>query len=179
MHVDLPSLFAVHMPVLEILIRGSVIFWFLFLVFRFVLRRDVGGLSTADTLLLVIVADASQNAMAGEYRTISEGLILLSTILGWNLLLDFLSFHFRAFAMFASPRTLPLVRHGQFIVKSLRRELLTPEELMGKLREQGITHLREVRHAYLEGDGEISVVRYRDPRRDDAPPPPRTAFRDP
>ncbi len=178
MNVDLHSLFAVQMPVLELVLRGTLIFWFLFLVFRFVLRRDVGGLSMADTLLLVIVADASQNAMAGEYTTVTEGIILLSTILGWNLLLDFLAFHFRLFATFAYPRTLPLVRHGQFIMKSLRRQLLTPDEVMGKLREQGITHLREVRHAYLESDGEVSVVRYRDQNRENAPPPAATAFRE-
>ena len=178
MTLDLHALFAVQMSVLELFVRGTLIFWFLFLVFRFVLRRDVGGLSVADTLLLVIVADASQNAMAGGYTTVTEGIILLSTILGWNLLLDWLSFRFRVVALFTVPRTLPLVRHGQFIMKSLRRELLTPDEVMGKLREQGITHLREVRHAYLESDGEVSVVRYRDDNRDHAPAPPATAFRE-
>lgn len=179
MHVDLHALFAIQMPVLELVLRGTLIYWFLFLVFRFVLRRDVGGLSMADTLLLVIVADAAQNAMAGEYTTVTEGIILLSTILGWNLLLDWLAFRYRPFAVFAYPRTLLLVRHGQFIVKSLRRELLSPDEVMSKLREQGITHLREVRHAYLESDGEISIVRYRDENREQAPAPAASAFRDP
>jgi len=178
MHVDLHALFAVEMPVLELVLRGTMIYWFLFLVFRFVLRRDVGGLSMADTLLLVIVADAAQNAMAGQYTTVTEGIILLSTILGWNLLLDWLAFHFRPFAIFAYPRTLLLVRHGQFVMKSLRREMLSPDEVMSKLREQGISHLREVRHAYLESDGEISVVRQHDDGRDRAPAPPASAFRE-
>jgi len=179
MHVDLSALFAVNLSPLELVLRGTLIYWFLFLVFRFVLRRDVGGLSMADTLLLVIVADASQNALAGQYTTVTEGIILLSTILGWNLLLDWLAFHFRLFALFAYPRTLLLVRHGQFITRSLRRQLLSPDEVMSKLREQGIAHLREVRHAYLESDGEISVVRYRDDNREHAPPPPPSAFREP
>jgi uncharacterized membrane protein YcaP (DUF421 family) len=176
MHLDLPALFAVDVPVMELVVRGTVIWWFLFCVFRFVMRRDVGGLSMADTLLLVLVADAAQNAMAGEYKTISEGAILLSTIIGWNFLLDWLAYHFRIFAVFAYPRTLPLVRHGQFVMKSLRREMLSPDEVMSKLREQGITHLREVRHAYLESDGEVSVARFYDDGRNHAPPPARTAF---
>jgi uncharacterized membrane protein YcaP (DUF421 family) len=178
MSLDLHGLFAVEVPVAELIVRGTLIWWFLFFVFRFVLRRDVGGLSMADTLLLVIVADASQNAMAGEYKTVSEGVILLSTILGWNLLLDWLAFHFPLVARLAYPRTLPLVRHGQFLMRSLRRQFLSPEEVMSKLRQQGIAHLREVRHAYLESDGEISVVRYHDDNREEAPPPPATAFRD-
>lgn len=159
----LAALFAVHVPVMELVVRGTVIYWFLFLVFRFVLRRDIGGLSMADTLLLVIVADAAQNAMAGEYKTITEGLILLSTILGWNLLLDWLAWRVPAMARFTTPRTLVLVRHGQFVKRTLQRQMLSAEEVMSKLREQGVEHLRDVRHAYLESDGEVSVMRYRRP----------------
>jgi uncharacterized membrane protein YcaP (DUF421 family) len=157
--MDWGELFAVRVPVLEILIRGSAIYWFLFLVFRFVIRRDIGALGIADVLLLVILADAAQNAMAGEYKSITEGLILLSVIIGWNMLIDWLSWRFRAVNRFASPRPLPLVRHGRFLRSNLRRERLSAEEVMSKLREQGIAHLRDVRHAYMESDGQISVMR--------------------
>jgi uncharacterized membrane protein YcaP (DUF421 family) len=158
--MDAGALFAVHVPVLELVIRGSAVYWFLFLVFRFVLRRDIGALGIADVLLLVILADAAQNAMAGEYSTISEGFILLATIIGWNMLLDWLSFHFRIVSRFTTPRALALVRHGRFLLANLRRERLSADEVMTKLREQGVAHLREVRHAYLESDGQISVIRY-------------------
>jgi uncharacterized membrane protein YcaP (DUF421 family) len=82
--MDWQSLFAVNVPPFEIFVRGTLIYWFLFGVFRFVLHRDVGGLGIADLLLLVLVADAAQNAMAGDYQSISEGLILVTTIIGWN-----------------------------------------------------------------------------------------------
>ena len=158
--MDFGALFGVQMPVAEIVIRGTAIYWFLFLVFRFVLRRDVGAIGIADVLLLVILADAAQNAMAGEYKTITEGIILLSTIIGWNMLLDWLAYRFPAVNRFTTPRALLLVRHGRFLPENLRREHLTREEVMSKLREQGITHLRDVRHAYMESDGQISVMRY-------------------
>jgi uncharacterized membrane protein YcaP (DUF421 family) len=157
--VDLGALFEVRVPVAEIVIRGSAIYWFLFLVFRFVIRRDIGALGIADVLLLVILADASQNALAGEYKSITEGFILLATIIGWNMLLDWLSFRYRIVNRFTTPRALLLVRHGRFVQANLRREHLTPDEVMSKLREQGIAHLRQVRHAYMESDGQISVIR--------------------
>lgn len=162
--MDWGELFAVRVPVLEILVRGSAIYWFLFLVFRFVIRRDIGALGIADVLLLVILADAAQNAMAGQYNSITEGLILLSVIIGWNMLLDWLSFRFRAVARFTTPRALPLVRHGRFLLPNLRRERLSADEVMSKLREQGIAHLRDVRHAYMESDGQISVIRVEEQR---------------
>lgn len=162
--MDLAELFAVRMPVAEIIVRASAVYWFLFLIFRFVIRRDIGALGIADVLLLVILADAAQNAMAGGYSTISEGFILLGTIVGWNMLLDWLAFRYRAVARFTTPRALLLVRHGRFIRSNLRRERLTRDEVMTKLREQGVAHLRQVRHAYLESDGQISVIRYDDER---------------
>lgn len=99
------ELFGIHFSIAELIVHGSAIDFFLFLVFRFVLHRDVGALGVADILLLVIVSDAAQNAMAGEYKSISEGFILIATIIGWNVLLDWLAFRYPAFAKFAQPST--------------------------------------------------------------------------
>lgn len=110
--IDFRTLFGLSMPVFELVLRGSAVYWFLFVVFRFVIRRDVGSVGLADVLIIVLVADASQNAMAGEYTTITEGLILISTLIGWNILLDWLAFRFHWIRRFAEPSTMLLVRNG-------------------------------------------------------------------
>jgi uncharacterized membrane protein YcaP (DUF421 family) len=141
------------------MLRGTAVYWLLFLIFRFVLRRDVGAVGIADILLLVIVADAAQNAMSGGYDTISEGAILVGTIVAWNWLLDVLSYRFAAVRRFASPASLKLIDRGRPLPRNLRREFITLDELRQKLREQGIEDLRDVKVAYLEADGQISVIR--------------------
>ena len=73
------DLFEIHVPVAELMLRGTLVYWLLFLIFRFILRRDVGAVGIADILLLVIVADAAQNAMSGGYDTFSEGAVLVLT----------------------------------------------------------------------------------------------------
>ena len=153
------ELFQIHVPVTELMLRGTLVYWLLFLIFRFVLRRDVGAVGIADILLLVIVADAAQNAMSGGYDTFSEGAVLVLTIVGWNWLLDFLSFRFAIVRRFASPSRLTLILRGVPQRRNLRREFITMEELNEKLREQGIEKLADVKAAYLEGDGQISVIR--------------------
>lgn len=153
------DLFEVHVPVLELVLRGTLVYWLLFLIFRFILRRDVGAVGIADILLLVIVADAAQNAMSGGYDTFAEGAILVLTIVGWNWLLDLLAYWFKPIRAFASPGRLTLIRHGVPQRRNLRREFITMDELQEKLREQGIENLAEVKVAYLEGDGQISVIR--------------------
>jgi uncharacterized membrane protein YcaP (DUF421 family) len=153
------DLFQVHVPVPELVLRGTLVYWLLFCIFRFVLRRDIGAVGIADILLLVVVADAAQNAMSGGYETFAEGAILVLTIVAWNWLLDFLSFHSSLVRRFATPSRLTLIRAGVLQRRNMRREYITLEELQQKLREQGIEQLADVKAAYLEGDGQISVIR--------------------
>jgi uncharacterized membrane protein YcaP (DUF421 family) len=157
--MSLAELFAVHVSVLELVVRGTVLYWFLFLLFRFVLRRDAGSLGIADILLLVLIADASQNAMSGGYQSLSEGLVLVGTIAGWNWLMDWAAYRFEVVRRFSEPGPLVLVRRGRMIVGNLRRESITTPELMASLREQGIDKLADVKMARMEPDGQISVIR--------------------
>lgn len=159
MAVDWAGLFNFSVPVLETVIRGTVVYWFLFVIFRFVIRRDVGAVGLADVLILVVVADASQNAMAGEYTSISDGLVLVSTLIGWNVLFDWLSYRFLWFRRIADSSALCLVKNGRVQRRNMRREMITDEELWSKLRQAGVESLEEVKAAYLEHDGEVSVIK--------------------
>jgi uncharacterized membrane protein YcaP (DUF421 family) len=132
---------------LELIARGSAFYWFLFLVFRFVLRRDVGGIGVADVLLVVLIADASQNAMTGGYTSVAEGCVLVATLVAWNYL-------------FVEPRPLPLIRAGRILSRNLRAEFVTPAELRSHLRQHGVESEAEVRFACMESDGNLSVLKY-------------------
>jgi uncharacterized membrane protein YcaP (DUF421 family) len=142
----------------ELILRGTVIYWFLFLAFRLVVRRDLGSIAISDMLLVMLVADAAQNAMATEYRSLSEGLILVSTILGWNVLLDWASSRSAVLHRLLVPRKVLLVRDGVILRNNLRREFLTEEELQQKLREHEIDDIGRVKAAYMESDGTVSVL---------------------
>jgi uncharacterized membrane protein YcaP (DUF421 family) len=80
----------------------------------------------------------------------------------WNLLTNWLAYRSSEFARFAEPPPLLLVREGRVLERNLRRELITRDELESKLREQGVESVAEVRWAYMESDGQISVRRQRD-----------------
>ncbi len=171
---DLASLFAIGVHPLELVVRGTAMYWFLFLLFRFVLRRDVGSIGIADVLLLVLIADAAQNAMAGSYESITDGCILVATIAGWNWLVDFATWRFASLRRLLEPQQLPLVRNGQLLRRNMRREFITVEELMSQLRQHGLDSLEQVKTATMENDGQISVI-----RRDGASPPAPAAKKQP
>jgi uncharacterized membrane protein YcaP (DUF421 family) len=165
----LAHIFAFDVPWWEMALRGTAIYWFLLLVFRFVLRRDVGSMGIVDLLFVVLVADAASNGMSGEYKSVGDGIVLLSTLAAWNYFLDWSTYHSPAMSKFLEPRPEPLVRHGRIVWKALKKELITRDELLGKLREQGVEDLSVVRIAHLESDGEISVLRY-DGKKPEQPP---------
>jgi uncharacterized membrane protein YcaP (DUF421 family) len=155
---DLGELFGLSVSPWELIIRGTAMYWFLVVVFRFVLRPS-SAVGMADVLLLVIIADAAQNAMAGEYKSITDGIILVSTIIGWNVLIDWLSYMSPAVRNLLEPKELPLVRDGRLLRHNMRRELISEAELMGKLREHGVADMKDVKAAYIERDGAISVIK--------------------
>lgn len=157
--MDFAQLFRFDVSPLELVVRGSLLYWFLFLLFRVVLRRDTGSIAIADILLLVLIADASQNAMSGGYTTVGEGFLLVATIAGWSWLLDWAAWRFAAVRRLVEPRPLPLVRHGRILRRNLRRELMTIEELKSELRQNGVEDLAQVKAATMEADGSISVIR--------------------
>lgn len=158
--IDWHSLFGSSVPPLELVVRGTAIYWFLFLLFRVVVRRDAGSIGLADILLVVIVADAAQNGMAGEYRSVTDGMILIGTITGWNVALDYAAYRSLRLQRWLLPRQLVLVKNGEIQYPNLRRQFMSEQELMSKLREHGVDKLAAVKRAYLEGSGSITVIQH-------------------
>lgn len=148
--------------VLEMMVRGTVMYLCLFLILRFVMLRQSSTIAIADILVIVVIADAAQNAFSKEYRSITEGVVLVMTIVFWDVGLSWLGYRFRMFAWFLEPPALELVRDGKMNRRNMRKELITEDELRSQLRQQGVSDLDEVKSAHLEGNGEISVVKMDD-----------------
>ncbi|KRC83292.1 hypothetical protein D3C87_287540 [compost metagenome] len=161
MSPDWPGMFTFSMSPVEIIVRGTIVYWFIFVLLRVAGRRDVGSFGMADMLVLVLIADAAQNAMAGEYKSIVDGLVLVSTIVGWTVVVDRVGYFFEPVGRLISPSRVCLVHDGVIARRNLRREYITVEELMSELRRKGIEDVGEVHRAYMESDGDISVLKRR------------------
>jgi uncharacterized membrane protein YcaP (DUF421 family) len=165
------DLFASQTPPLEIVLRGTVMYLTLFTLLRVVLKRESGTTGMTDLLVVVLLADAAQNGMAGNYQTVPDGVLLVATIVAWAWILDWMSFHVPLVERLLKPRQLLLVRDGQVLWANMRRELVTIAELESQLRLQGIDSFDRVHRAYMESDGRISVIADDHARHDPAPEP--------
>jgi uncharacterized membrane protein YcaP (DUF421 family) len=157
--VDWERLLLPTTPLLETVIRGSFVYLALFALLRFVFRRESGAARISMLLLLVLLADAAQNAMADDYTSVTDGLLLVGTIMAWDYLLDWTASRFPAVQDLIHPRPLLLIRNGRILRANLKRELVSEEELWSGLRQHGVEDVSDVKAAYLEGDGQMSVLR--------------------
>ena len=101
---EIAGLFELSMNPLELIARGTLMYWVLFLLFRCILRRDVGSIAIADVLLL---------------------LVLVLTSAGWNWLFDWLLFRFSWVRRLLAAKPLTLVSHGKVRRRNMRKEMIS------------------------------------------------------
>ncbi|WP_394064655.1 DUF421 domain-containing protein [Alcaligenes sp. WGS1538] len=151
--------FELENPVLESVLRGTVVYFVLFILLRLAGRRELGSLGPADLLILLLIADASGNAMTGGSNSLTDGLLVAATIVAWGYIIDWLMYRFPLLNRLATARKVCVVRDGELQWRNMRREYVTREEIMSEMRLAGIESLDEVRVAYIEPNGKLSFLK--------------------
>lgn len=157
--IDWGEVFVPTVPLPEILIRGTLAFLALCLLLRVVPKREAGGVSLNDLLFAAVLGALASKAMARRSESLTDFFLLALTVFGWNYALDWLAHRFPRLRklMERSPR--PLVKDGRILRHNLHREMLSEDDLMAKLRGEGIDDIGKVRLAHLEADGSLSVIK--------------------
>ena len=156
--IDWQSVFVPTESVLEVILRGTIMYLAIFALLR-IFRRQAGSFSIADLIVIVIIADAAQNGMAGDSKSVTESLLLIGTIIFWDFFLDWLGFKSKFVRRILEPEKLKVIENGSLLRENMKRELITTEELNSQMREQGIEEIEEVETGYLESDGHFSFIK--------------------
>lgn len=156
--VDWHALFVPQHSLLEMVVRGTIMYLAIFGLLRVAHKRQTGGISPADVLVIVLIAEVAGNAFSSAYNSVVEGLVLVCTVLFWSYVLEWLAHRSPAVERLLREPKLKLVAEGRMLRTNMRRELITEEELMAQLRKQGVDDCRIVKSAYMEADGTVSVI---------------------
>jgi len=156
-NIDWHSMFVPGESVVEIIIRGTIMYLGMYAILR-IFRRQSGSIGVADLLVIVVIADAAQNGMAGESKSITEALILIAVIVLWDFFLDWLGFKFTFIGRIMAPKPLLLIKDGEVLERNLEKEFITEDELLSQLRQQGISEMKKISECYLESNGRFSVL---------------------
>src|SRR4051794_11888829 len=147
---------------LSVALRTAIVYVCLVVGFRLLGKREAGQLSTLDLVVLLVIANAVQNAMVGQNTSLLAGLVAAAVILVLDLLLHAAADRWEWLRNALDGEPTILVDHGRILFENLRREGISDRELAVALRQNQLLSADEALFVFLETNGQISVI----PRRD-------------
>jgi uncharacterized membrane protein YcaP (DUF421 family) len=144
--------------VLGILFRSLVVYVVVLGGMRIMGKREMGQLAPFDLVMILLIANAVQNAMVGSDTSLLGGIVAAVALFSANWLVGFVASKSERFERFIVGKPTLLVNDGRVLEENMRRENVTMDELKAALHEHGIGNVSEVSLAMLEIDGDISMV---------------------
>lgn len=160
--MSLELLLVPESPVHELVLRGVVIYFALLIAFRLIGKHEFGQLTPFDLILLLIISESISTALNASDRSITAGLVVATTLFAINYLMSLAQFRSSGFKRLVSGEAQELIRDGRPNPVVMRRERMTLDDIESSLRTKGIDSIERVRLGYLEEDGEISALLYRE-----------------
>jgi uncharacterized membrane protein YcaP (DUF421 family) len=143
---------------MDLVIRATVVFFFIFLITRIVGRRELSNLEPFDLIMLVVIGDLVQQGITQSDNSVTGALTVIATIALLSVFVAWIAFRFKRVRLVTDGEPIILVRDGEVIERNLRRERLTVEEVEEEARQQQIESIAGIRWAILETDGQVSCI---------------------
>ncbi|MDZ7302201.1 MAG: DUF421 domain-containing protein [candidate division KSB1 bacterium] len=146
-------------PLVEIALRTAVVYFVILVGLRLTGKREVGQMMPLDLTMLILLANAVQNAMTGPDTSLLGGVVTAATLLVMNVMLTRVAWRYRKIRRLVEGTPTLLIRHGKVLHENLAKEKLNIDDLQQALREHGIASVAEVTLAVLEIDCAVSVLK--------------------
>ena len=146
-------------PLLTI-VHTIAIYLFLLVAFRLMGRYEFAQISPLDLVLLLIISESISSALSESDTSLGTALISAGTLLTLTWGMSYLKYRYPAMRKLMGEVPHKVIENGKVNRRVLRRELMTMDDLMGGLRESSVKDIRKVKEAFIEEDGEISVIPY-------------------
>ncbi len=156
---------ALTTPLWEIAIRATAVYLAVFLLLRLVPKRTAGKFSIADLLTLIVIGSMAKSGIVGDSTSVGDIVLMIAFVLIWDYVLNALEYHVPFFQRILREKEAALIQDGRLMHGNMRREMVTEDELLAVLRKKNVTDVSDVDSAYLEADGDISIIRKRRRRR--------------
>lgn len=146
------------MKLLEIAGRVVAIYAALFVMLRLAGRREMSELSPMDLLTMLLVSETVSPALTGGEDGLLGGLVAAATLIALSVLIAYVTFKSHRLGHLIEGDPVMLIENGRVERKVMRRFRISDEDLATALRQNGVGSPDEVARAYVEPDGEITVL---------------------
>jgi len=143
----------------SIILRSAVIYVFIFIILRLGGKRTLGEMTTFDLVLLLIISEATQQALIDTDHSIVGGMMAITTLVFIDIMVQLLSNKFKKLDQVVNSVPVILLLDGQPILDRIHKSRLKVEDILEAARKlQGLEKLEQIKYAILEKDGSISIV---------------------
>jgi uncharacterized membrane protein YcaP (DUF421 family) len=144
---------------MDAVLRAFFIYMILLVVFRIAGRRTLSEMTSFDFILLLIISEATQNAMIGNDYSMTNSILVIVTLVGLDLLLTQWKLRSATAERWLDGLPMVLVDHGRPLNDLMNRARVDVEDVLAAAREtQGLERMDQIKYAVLEVDGGISII---------------------
>ena len=144
---------------MDAIVRGLAVYLFLLILFRIAGRRTLGNITNFDFVLLLIISEATQNAMIGNDYSVTNGFLVILTLVGLDILFSFMKQRFPTMERYVDGLPLILVDQGRPLKDLMNRARVDEQDILASAREKhGLERMEQIKYAILETNGMISIM---------------------
>ncbi|MBK5647524.1 MAG: DUF421 domain-containing protein [Acinetobacter sp.] len=140
-------------------LRAIAVYIFLMIIFRIAGRRALAQITTFDLVLLLIISEATQNAMLGNDYSVTNGFLVIITLVGLNVLFSLWKRNSPTIEKLLDGVPMVIVENGQPLRDRMNKARVDDNDVLSAARElQGLERMEQIKYAVLERSGSISII---------------------
>ncbi|WP_423146470.1 DUF421 domain-containing protein [Rubrolithibacter danxiaensis] len=143
----------------SIILRSTIIYFFVFIILRVGGKRTLGEMTTFDLVLLLIISEACQQALINDDNSITGGMLAITTLVFIDIVISLLTGKYKLFDNIINSVPLIILKDGEPFLDRMSKARLQVEDILEAARaNQGLESLDQIKYAVLEKDGSISII---------------------
>jgi len=144
---------------MDMVLRAACMYLFLMVVFKIAGRRTILQMTSFDFILLLIISEATQQALLGDDFSLMGAFITIGTLIAIDILFAMLKDKVPAADLLLDGSPVILIENGKTLDKRMVQLRISLDEVMEVARqEQGLERASQIKYAILETNGKISVI---------------------
>jgi uncharacterized membrane protein YcaP (DUF421 family) len=144
---------------MDSVVRGAAVYMLLLLIFRLAGRRTLAQMTSFDFVLLLIISEAAQNAMIGDDYSVTNGALVVLTLVGLDVLLSQVKRWWPAAERWLDGKPTIIVEEGRPKIDIMNNARVDERDVLAAAREtQGLERMDQIKFAVLETSGGISII---------------------
>jgi uncharacterized membrane protein YcaP (DUF421 family) len=144
---------------MDSVLRAAVMYLMLMILFKIAGRRSLADLNTFDFILLLIIGEATQQALLGDDFSITNSVLIITTLIAIDIGVSKIKQRSKRLALIVDGGPTVIVENGQPLHRRMEKARITEADIMEAARSnQGIARMSDIRYAIIERNGTISII---------------------